>query len=111
MNKPRRLAVVLLIAGISFVLSGLSMAVVLGQDNAAGGAAPANASAQGNVVAGTIMNEKGAVSGAIVQAQGTSNKTQTAEDGSFTLSGLGDLSSVTLTAWSAGHYIGWIKLD
>jgi len=111
MNKPRRLAVVLLIAGISFVLSGLSMVVVLGQDNAASGAVPANFSAQGNVVAGKIMNEKGAVSGAIVQVQGTSNKTQTAEDGTYTLSGLGDLSSVTLTAWSAGHYIGWIKLD
>ncbi|MBI1279393.1 MAG: hypothetical protein GC179_14790 [Anaerolineaceae bacterium] len=108
MNKPRRLAVVLLIAGISFVLSGLSMAVVFGQDNAGNDAA---ASTQGFVVAGTIMTDDGPVAGAIVQVQATDNKTQTAEDGTFSLNGLKDLTSVVLTAWAPGHYIGWTKLD
>lgn len=113
MNKPRRLAVVLFIAGISFVLSGLSMAVVFSQDNPVNAvslqATPANSAAQLTVVSGTVVNEKGPVAGAIVQLMGKPEQTKTAEDGTFTLNT--GMTSATVTAWSAGHYVGWVKLD
>ncbi len=115
MNKPRRLAVVLFIAGISFVLSGLSMAVVFSQDNAGDRATPQTtpeaSGATLSVVSGTIVTDDGPVSGAIVQIQATTNKTQTADDGTFTLSGLGDVPKAILTAWAPGHFVGWTALD
>ncbi len=64
-------------------------------------------------VSGRIMTANGPAANAIVQVQGTANKTTTAEDGSFTLhgEGLGGFEIVTVTAWADKHFIGWVHLD
>ncbi len=62
-------------------------------------------------VSGVVTGVDGPQAGAIVQVQGTANKTQTDENGAFTLSGITGAPPIVLTAWSAGHYIGWVTLD
>jgi hypothetical protein len=66
-----------------------------------------------STITGVVRNDKGPVAGAIVQVQGTPNQTTTAADGTFTLhgQGLGGSKPATMTAWSAGHYIGYVTLD
>lgn len=67
----------------------------------------ATGSAADSVVSGVVVNTSGPVAGAIVQIHGSSNRTTTtASDGRFTLGDLGGRTSVVLTAWSAGHYVG-----
>jgi hypothetical protein len=60
---------------------------------------------------GIIMGTDGPVSGAVVQVQGTPNKTTTANDGSFTLRNISWEKPVVLTAWYEGYYVGWVKFD
>lgn len=62
-------------------------------------------------VSGTVINAKGPVADAIVQLQGSPNLTTTTANGAFTLNGIMGTSPITLTAWSAGDYIGWVLLD
>ena len=64
-------------------------------------------------ISGKILGANGPVADAIVQVQGTANKTTTAPDGSFTLhgEGLGGFEVVTMTAWADQHFIGWVNLD
>jgi hypothetical protein len=72
---------------------------------------PVNLTPLPSTLVGTITNARGPVEGAIVQIQGTENKTQTAEDGSFTLSGIEGTAPVVVTAWSLGHFVGWTTLN
>ena len=58
-------------------------------------------------VSGLVMDENGPVSGALVRVQATDNKTTTAADGAFTLSGITGTEPITITAWSEGYYVGW----
>jgi len=58
-------------------------------------------------VSGVIQDDNGPVAGAIVRVQATDNKTTTAADGSFTLTGLEVDVTVTVTAWAEGYYVGW----
>ncbi len=64
-------------------------------------------------ISGTVVNADGPIAGAIVQVQGTPNRTTTDARGAFTLhgQGLGVPHVVTVTAWAEGHYIGWTNLD
>jgi hypothetical protein len=59
------------------------------------------------------VGANGPIPNAIVQVQGTPNKTTTQPNGTFTLhgTGLGGNSAVTITAWADGHTIGWVVLD
>lgn len=57
-------------------------------------------------LSGVVVNQAGPVAGATVRVQLSLESTVTAEDGSFTLTGLEEGQSVTVTAWAAGHYIG-----
>jgi hypothetical protein len=115
MSKTSRLPVALLIAGFLFGLSGLTLAVVSGQDTPA--VAPTVAATPVNLIplpptlSGTVVNKKGPVAGAIVQVQGTPNRTQTTDKGAFTLSGITGVKPVIVTAWSAGHFIGWTTVN
>jgi len=59
-------------------------------------------------VSGVVQDDNGPVAGAIVRVQATDNKTTTAADGSFTLTGLEAAAAVTVTAWADGYYVGWI---
>jgi hypothetical protein len=60
-------------------------------------------------IAGLVRDVKGPVAGALVRVQATSNKTETAGDGSFTLVGITSTELVTVTAWSEGYYVGWAR--
>ncbi len=82
-----------------------------------GGFAAALVSSQPNItplppaVSGIVLDTDGPVADAIVQVQGTPDQLRTAENGTFTLTGLGGTEPVVVTAWSEGHYIGWATLD
>ena len=62
-------------------------------------------------ISGVILGAQGPVAGAIVQIQGTDNKTQTDQNGAFTLSGIKGTTPIVLTAWSEGYYVGWAALN
>lgn len=62
-------------------------------------------------VSGMVVDAKGPVANAIVQFQGTPNRTTSGENGTFTLNGITGTNPITITAWSEGNYIGWTKLD
>jgi hypothetical protein len=62
-------------------------------------------------ISGVVMDAKGPLGGAIVQVQGTPNKTTTTENGTFVLGGIEGTTPIVLTAWSSGHYVGWTTLD
>jgi hypothetical protein len=106
MSKSRLFA----IAGILFVLCGSAM-VVAGQAEATVEPTAENTIPLPPTVSGIVSNERGPVAGAIVQIQATTNSTQTAEDGSFTLTEIEGTTPLILTAWSAGHYVGWTTLN
>ena len=65
-------------------------------------------------ISGKVLDANGKpIAGAIVQIKGTPNKTTTGADGGYTLSGqgLGGKNIATITAWSTGHYVGWVDLN
>lgn len=62
-------------------------------------------------ISGIVADAAGPVAGAIVQVQGSASQTLADENGAFTLSGITAARPITLTAWSAGHYVGWTTLD
>ena len=64
-----------------------------------------------SVLSGVVVNADGPVPGALVQVQGTPNTTQADQHGAFTLEGVEGPAPVVLTAWSSGHYVGWVALD
>ncbi len=72
---------------------------------------PVNTTPLPPTVSGIVTDVNGPVAGAIVQIQGTPTKTQTAENGAFTFSGITGTTPIVLTAWSAGHYVGWTTVD
>ena len=115
MNRSRRSAIILFVVGVSLVLTGLVTLIASGHDSVAleplQEATPENTIPLPSTISGTVVAESGPVAGAIVQMQGTTNKTQTAKDGTFALSGLSGTTPTNVTAWSAGHYVGWVKLD
>lgn len=72
---------------------------------------PVNLTPLPSTLSGTVMDTKGPVTGAIVQVHGVDNKTQTIENGTFTISGIAGTTPIILTAWSAGHYVGWTNVN
>lgn len=63
------------------------------------------------VVSGTIVDALGPVGGAIIQAHGEPTQTLAAPNGAFSLGGLVASKPITLTAWAAGHYVGWTIVE
>jgi len=58
-----------------------------------------------STVKGVVLDESQApVGGATVRVQATTNKTTTSSDGTFTLDGLTDGLTVTVSAWKQGYY-------
>lgn len=98
MRKSTPFLIVLAFAGILFVLAGYT-------------AATAEPTRQAPTLSGVVVNADGPVAGAAVQVQGTPTTTRTDETGAFTLTGITGTPPVVLTAWSEGHYIGWVSLD
>ena len=62
---------------------------------------------EGPTVSGIVIDADGPVDGATVRVRATDNKTTTAADGSFTLSGLTAGVPVSVTAWVEGYFVGW----
>jgi hypothetical protein len=60
-------------------------------------------------VSGVVIDAEGPVVGAVVRQQATANATTSAADGTFTLSGLTEGISVTITAWTEGYYPGGVE--
>ena len=62
-------------------------------------------------VSGVVLEQGGGpVAGAVVRQQATSTATTSAEDGTFTLDGLPEGTSVTITGWHEGYLIGWAEV-
>ena len=62
-------------------------------------------------ITGLVVDANGPVGNALLQVQGTPLKTTTAQDGTFTLAGLGGATPLMLTAWVEGYFVGWAKVD
>lgn len=62
-------------------------------------------------ISGVVSDADGPQAGAIVQVQGTANQTQTAKNGSYTLSGITGTAPINVIAWSAGHWVGWATVN
>src|SRR5215211_6544881 len=118
MIKARLLVVI----GILLVLSGLTLAVVSSQATQPDTPTPIITTTGGSptlvnliplpsTISGIVLNEEGPVAGAIVQIQATTNVTESAEDGSFRLSGIEGTTPLVLAAWSREHYVGWTTLN
>ncbi|MFQ6014088.1 MAG: carboxypeptidase-like regulatory domain-containing protein [Anaerolineae bacterium] len=60
-----------------------------------------------DAVFGVVRDADGPVAGATVRVQATDNKTTTAADGSFLLSGLTATTPISVTAWAEGYFVGW----
>lgn len=89
------------VAGTLFVLAGFSAAIVEAVQQ----------TPLPPTLSGTVTNADGPVAGAVVQIQATPNMAKTDENGVFTLSDIEWTQPIILTAWSAGHYVGWVELD
>ncbi|MBE0698300.1 MAG: hypothetical protein IH586_15385, partial [Anaerolineaceae bacterium] len=63
------------------------------------------------VVSGIIQGAAGPIAGAIVQVQGAGKQVKSAADGSFQVSGLSGTTPAIITAWSEGHYVGWVAVN
>lgn len=63
------------------------------------------------IISGVVVDSGTPVSHAIVQLQGTPNRTVANADGSFTLTGVSGSGPATVTAWSDGYFVGWVTID
>ena len=61
-------------------------------------------------VEGVVVDADGPVAGAVVRQQTTANSTTSAADGSFTLDGLTEGITVTVTAWQEGYYPAGVEV-
>jgi hypothetical protein len=66
-----------------------------------------------NSVSGKVvgLTSGEAMSGAIVQLQGTPIQVTSDKNGAFTLQGLSGKGPAVLVAWTEGHYTGWVAVD
>lgn len=61
-------------------------------------------------VSGSVVSESGApIEGATVRIQATSNSDTSAADGAFTLTGLSEDVTVTVSAWKEGYYCAKVE--
>jgi hypothetical protein len=58
-------------------------------------------------VAGSVRDTDGPVAGASVRIRATENRTTSAADGSFTITGMTATVPVSVTAWAEGYFVGW----
>jgi nitrate/TMAO reductase-like tetraheme cytochrome c subunit len=83
--------------GLFLIVTALSLIFAIGH---------VRGQAQGTV-SGVVMElDGGPVAGAVVRQQATTNSTTSTADGSFTLGGLTEGITVTITAWHEGYLVG-----
>jgi hypothetical protein len=106
MSTARRLAV----GGILLVVGGLTlMTVSVSYSQSA--STLVSPIPLPSTLSGVVISGDEPVADAIVQIQGTPIRTESAEDGAFTFSGIEGTTPITITAWSEGHYIGWTTVN
>ena len=89
------------------VLAGLIWPIyILGEVEPLLAQEPATAP-ESEMVTGVVVNANGPVAGAIVRVQNTPIETISAEDGTFTLTGVTATEPVTITAALRGYFIRW----
>jgi hypothetical protein len=93
----------LLVASLALLTAGLAQAAVGAQTGAP-------TPGPGVTLTGRVGNADGPIAGAVVRVAVTENQTTTAADGSFTLRDVQATAPITVTAWTPGHYIGWVAL-
>ncbi len=59
---------------------------------------------------GVVVNEKGPIEGAVVRFQGTNIYTTSDGQGKFKFEDVKIGNQQVVTAWSEGHYIGWLEV-
>src|SRR3990172_5865107 len=64
-----------------------------------------------STLSGAVVDANGPIAGAVIQIMGLPEQITSDQQGMFTLSGLGGLMPITITAWSHGYYVGWARLD
>ncbi len=74
-------------------------------------ATPVNTTPLPPTLSGVVSNAQGPVAGAVVQIQGKPIQVQTDQHGAYTFTGISGTTPLILTAWSAGHYVGWINVN
>lgn len=100
-----------IIAGVVLVVTAAFMLYMQIPQRLAVGL-PAVAPNLPETVSGRVVTLEGeAVSGAIVQYQGTPITVTTGENGEFTLTGLKGKGPAVLVGWTDGYYNGWVTLD
>lgn len=62
-------------------------------------------------LSGIVRGVQGPLAGALVQVQGTPNRTTADAQGAFTLGGIEGPAPLVITAWAEGHYVGWVSLE
>ena len=82
----------------TFLLLGLALLVLVAAADA------------GGVVSGVVVDADGPVAGAVVRLKTTTNFSTSAGDGSFTLGGLVEGVTQTITAWQEGYLVGWVEV-
>ena len=63
-----------------------------------------------STVEGVVVDADGPVAGAVVRQQTTTTSTISAADGTFTLGGLPEGITVTVTAWHEGYHPGGVEV-
>lgn len=116
MSKTRRLSILFASVGLLLLAGGMAT-LVFGQFNPSVAAVPTVIPTAINLIplpstlAGTVVNAAGVVADAIVQIQGTAIRTQSAKDGTFQFDNISGTTPVHVTAWAAGHFVGWTTVD
>jgi hypothetical protein len=108
----------LVIAGSLLMLFGLVNLYVLSEGTPTAptstppvAATPVNTTPLPPTLSGVVSNAQGPVAGAVVQIQGKPIQVQTDQHGAYTFTGISGTTPLILTAWSAGHYVGWISVN
>ena len=106
----RRLSITMIISGSLFLMGSFILIGCTGKSITS----TTSITPIPTTISGRVLDADGKpVAGAIIQIKGTAIKVTTAADGGYSLSGqgLGGLKKITLTAWSAGHFVGFTDLD
>jgi hypothetical protein len=98
--KSSRVICTFAIAGSLIWLLVVSLSAMQGFAIADGGA----------VVQGIVVDADGPVAGAVVRQRTTYTSTTSDADGTFTLAGVSEGVSVTITAWDEGYYPGGVEV-
>jgi hypothetical protein len=95
---------------VAAVVFAAALLITLGAGLASSGEVARAAPPKPVTLKGVVRNAAGPVAGAVVRVAVTDNKTTSGKDGGFVLRQVDASAAFTVTAWLAGHYVGWASL-